>query len=527
MKPANNSIQKKLYQVIDESLALLKQSSISEQKPAALDVPIPSLLEQCLELCEQHQEQSQEPLRTIHHFGLPLDSPLLSSLATIPNTRVLTDIHPNNNSFKDTIKNQTLVARSINSNNQTESNSEDEYRIKVFLNDLQQIQKESNQIGQRLIICDNHCLSQTDKTQSPDLLTLLNRQFTVRSLIVVTDPVDSYPVYCAAQSGMPHFSFEEYCQSMFAFMEANSDLIVIRREGFAADPERMMREMCEKLALPFCKEFLTLKEAFVKKQGKSSPSFIDFYVHQTKEYRLGNFVMCTPTIKTLYDFYKTPVPVVFSTEYLKEIYKNWNKIEIINQDQVKKRKLTKLFGTNLINMEIEDYKFIHQTICDKKEIQFTSTPLTYAPKLKSTDNSDYAVIIKGCFPNSAWEEKKHIPDIHYKKAIDKIKMKIKFIGSIADYNDYLKPLVEHSKHEHKVEVILESVDQILREINGAKIVITNDTGWYHVAGALNKKMFCFWKDTPFRKNLVPGNNCTYSHKNFWDKDFENWIEGLG
>ena len=75
MKSANNSIQQKLYQVIDESLALLKQSSISEQKPTALDVPIPSLLEQCLELCEQHQEQSQEPLRTIHHFGLPLDSP--------------------------------------------------------------------------------------------------------------------------------------------------------------------------------------------------------------------------------------------------------------------------------------------------------------------------------------------------------------------------------------------------------------------------------------------------------------------
>ncbi len=69
MKPANKSIQQKFYQVIDESLALLKQSSISEQKLAEIDVFIPYLLDQCLELSEQHQNKIHEPLRTVQHFG--------------------------------------------------------------------------------------------------------------------------------------------------------------------------------------------------------------------------------------------------------------------------------------------------------------------------------------------------------------------------------------------------------------------------------------------------------------------------
>lgn len=257
-----NSIQKKLFKVINESLELLKQASINEQKPAVIDIPIPGLLEQCLELCEQHHAQTQEPIRTVHHFGLPIDSPLLSSLATLPNTRVLTDIHPANNSFKDSITSQTFIAKSINSVYNTKvfnTAEEDEYRIKVFLNELQQTQQQSNQIGKRLLICDNHCLTQTGKIQSSDLLSLLKRQFTLRSLIVVADPVDSYPAYCAqVQEGSQALDFEEYCQNILGFIQGNPDLTVVRHEDFVAEPERVMGGICKLLDLPVCEGFLAL-----------------------------------------------------------------------------------------------------------------------------------------------------------------------------------------------------------------------------------------------------------------------------
>ena len=154
--------------------------------------------------------------------------------------------------------------RWVNANKQTESISEDdEYRIKIFLNDLQQMQQQCNQIGQRLLICDNHCLYQTDKSGATDLLTLLNRQFTVSSLIVVTDPVDSYPVYCAnAQTDTPPLSFEEYCQSILGFIQTHSHLKVIRHEDFVAETKRVMVGICEVLELPGCDEFLMLEDVY-------------------------------------------------------------------------------------------------------------------------------------------------------------------------------------------------------------------------------------------------------------------------
>ena len=267
MTVAENKIQKKLYQVINESLALLKQASIKEQKPITLDMPIPSLLDQCVELCGQHQAETQEPIRMVHHFGLPSKSLLISSLATLANISVLTNIHPNNNSDKESIKSQTVMAKTTGALHNTEVEA-DEYRIKAFLDDLQQRQQKSNKIGQRLLICDNNCLSQTKDKYSTNLLTFLKRQFTVRSIIVVSDPVDSYPVYCAnIKPDIPFFSFEEYCQSLLDFIQANSGLSVIQYETFIESPEKVMQQICDVLGLSFCKDFLVLEEVFRKNQG--------------------------------------------------------------------------------------------------------------------------------------------------------------------------------------------------------------------------------------------------------------------
>ena len=264
---AENKTQKKLFKVINESLELLKQASIKNQKPAVIDIPMTSLLDQCIELCEQHHAQTKEPVRIVHYFGLPSDSALLSSLATLANTQVLTDIHPANNSFKDSIKSQRVSAKSINAYYRDTENmaEEDEYRIKVFLNDLQQTLEHCKTIGQRLLICDNHCLSQTQGKYSSDLLSLLKRQFTVQSVIVHTEPEESYLVYCAQVSAqyIP-LGFDEFQQSIQDFFFINADLPVIRYEDFVTEPEKVMRDICKDLDLPFSENFLLLRAAFDK-----------------------------------------------------------------------------------------------------------------------------------------------------------------------------------------------------------------------------------------------------------------------
>ena len=45
-----------------------------------------------------------------------------------------------------------------------------------------------------------------------------------------------------------------------------------------------------------------------------------FYVHQRKGWEVGNFINCTPTIQTLSSVTKEPVPVLFDTEHVAEMY---------------------------------------------------------------------------------------------------------------------------------------------------------------------------------------------------------------
>jgi ADP-heptose:LPS heptosyltransferase len=61
-------------------------------------------------------------------------------------------------------------------------------------------------------------------------------------------------------------------------------------------------------------------------------------------------------------------------------------------------------------------------------------------------------------------------------------------------------------------------------IQNAKLIISNDTGLAHAAGAMNKNILILWKDTPFIKNQNPGLNTKYCYKKDWSdciKEFLN------
>lgn len=258
-----NTIRKRLFQAIDDSLALLNQVSIKEQKPAKLEVSMPSLLDQCIKLCEQHYSKIQEPIRIVQHFGLPPNSLLLPSLATIPNTQVLKDICQNHNRIKDEIRSEILVAKKIPASNDVELN-ENDYKTQnqALLNYLQQMLQESSLIGQRLVIYDNYFSSWTKGRQLADLLSLDSSQFMVKSLAIVIDPVDGYAIYRRYDKENCLLSFEQYCQRFFDFIQINSDLKIIKYEDFLSKPEKVMGKICEHLGLAICHDFDILRSVF-------------------------------------------------------------------------------------------------------------------------------------------------------------------------------------------------------------------------------------------------------------------------
>ena len=74
---------------------------------------------------------------------------------------------------------------------------------------------------------------------------------------------------------------------------------------------------------------------------------------QHERYGLGNFINMTPSIKWLYEKNNEKVDVYFSTDYVKECFLKSPYINILNNSTG-----TFDFSSNMVNKEIEDYKYI-------------------------------------------------------------------------------------------------------------------------------------------------------------------------
>jgi ADP-heptose:LPS heptosyltransferase len=74
------------------------------------------------------------------------------------------------------------------------------------------------------------------------------------------------------------------------------------------------------------------------------------------------------------------------------------------------------------------------------------------------------------------------------------------------------------------KIMLGDIQLAITLISKADIIISNDTGLYHAAGAMRKKGFILWKDTLFTKNNTPNDNFFRSRKGNWKEDFDTWIE---
>lgn len=289
------NLHTRLSQAINEILAPLTDAVDANSKTTDIDAPAPSLFGQCLELCQQHNKSTQEPLRIIHNFGLPSGSILIPSLATLANTQVLINIHPNKQT-KNSIKNQIITVRSLQQEAKTDQ--ADEPQINAFIDELKHTQYESNLIGQRLLLCNNHCLQQVTAKQANELQELLKQQFEIKELIVVVNPVESYPAYCAEmEQGLELLSFEEYCHFICSFLQANSELTFIRYEELYKTPKKTLRSISQILGLGFNEELISMRGMFdIPSKLRRKLAYVDMQSSPTYK-TLCELVGCEPTLE--------------------------------------------------------------------------------------------------------------------------------------------------------------------------------------------------------------------------------------
>ena len=237
---------------------------------------------------------------------------------------------------------------------------------------------------------------------------------------------------------------------------------------------------------------------------------MNIYIHQHPDFALGNFIQCTPTIRRLAEIHGQPIPVLFSTKYVQQCFLNCPFIEIIENANG----LTRLFGSDLVNPNNDkpDYEYIFEEVLKE---QWTPQYHTYVdevpmPPTHAVFGPKKIVVINGSGTES--------PD--YVKSKDPGKWAYRALSSFALYDQLQKHKVVTTgskKDAIRNPYLLDICDECdfgdirtsLAHIATADLVIANDTGLAHAAGALNRNILILWKDTPRDRCKNPGINTRY------------------
>lgn len=242
-----------------------------------------------------------------------------------------------------------------------------------------------------------------------------------------------------------------------------------------------------------------------------------FYARQVKGFGIGNFINCTPAIKAASDLFGYKIPTTFYSVQVQSMFKDCPFIEHVdsppNGGEV-------LVSSDHINQKITDWTYNYNNVMDKLGISRSIIPHTYVDMVTPPKRErEYVVVFRGMI-SLAWRGRKDPGDEAYRRIIETIggDYDIVYPASEVDYQRFI------SNMENWVpsESVVGSTRNTLSYINGAKFVVSNDTGMYHASAALKKPTFVLWKDTNFEKNRAPGNTCTYSFTNNWIEDFSRW-----
>ena len=222
------------------------------------------------------------------------------------------------------------------------------------------------------------------------------------------------------------------------------------------------------------------------------------WARQSKGWGMGNFINCTPAIQKLAEQEK--VKVVFEEPYLKDMFRKAEFMEIVDKPESINPDVDSMWT----NQSIPDWRYIYQRVIGNKEPEYK----TYVDKLNPVrDDFKYYVVLRGGILGRE-DEKDPGEEIYreIKKEISRVRPELQtvYLGISEDFARY------GSWIEDFQWIIMDDVKDSLRWLNGAEFIISNDTGMYHAAGALNKKGFIIWKDTNAIKNRSPNQGFTYS-----------------
>ena len=264
--PPDEQVAAKLADALQDALQLMRDAAYAPLRPVLDDVPEAGLLQQCLDLCEQHRSRRPEPVRTLHHFACTGGSLISKCLAALPNVQLLSEVdplsviplRPGRPIFSPTDM-ATLLRQSTRGTRQ-------DLLIELFHRQISLVHEDALLQGQRLLIRDHahsHFCDGPDVPQRPNFRALLPGGMTVRSVVTVRHPLESFAAL--ANNGWISFepgTLDDYCRRYILFLDSYADVPVVHYEDFVRHPESTMQRLCEILDLRYEAQFTDLFSVF-------------------------------------------------------------------------------------------------------------------------------------------------------------------------------------------------------------------------------------------------------------------------
>ena len=219
---------------------------------------------------------------------------------------------------------------------------------------------------------------------------------------------------------------------------------------------------------------------------------------QEDGFGLGNFVMATPALRYLGR--SIPVNVYFSDKKIETLYKKCPFINILNKELPKKPFATTSTGKKHRQRRESDSQSLFRVVAgDIRSMGATYVDYEITQVLKKDKNKKYIAIFHGCL-GDVYKFSKDVGSKTRQYVINSILKKNwvpVLLGTKRDYNIYWKT--------NKIQQCLNflgklSLKDSVSILGQCDYFISNDTGLYHVAGALDMTGLVLWKQTDCIRN---------------------------
>ena len=226
---------------------------------------------------------------------------------------------------------------------------------------------------------------------------------------------------------------------------------------------------------------------------------------QERGWELGNFVMATPALRGLSERMGKRVPVFFHTKDIGTLYAECPFIKVLSTKPKTVPVATTRCPKRRRNESDSQAYFRQIARKNPKRMGSTYVDSSITKVLEKEPGKKYVALFHGCYSNKLVHRKSVSPKV-LRFAIGSIINRGAvpvILGNKKDFNRFWREVDLSQCMNLLNQLSLRDTVSILAQCD---LFMSNDTGLYHVAGALDKKGLVMWTKTDPIKNKSP---CRY------------------